>query len=303
MSAPPRGLLFSGERVRVGKFRARPADELFRKSGPARACLVVFPRTAVRIRHAGRPSVVGDPTRVIFYNAGQEYARSVIDPAGDMCDWFAYREEDVIDAFARHDEGARARGANPFVLTHGPGDPRTYALQRFVFEQVTRGAPDPLLVEETAFRVLARVAANAHRAPLPRRAQTPSRARRVALADALRARLAVRFGERASLGELARELGVSPFHLCRVFREETGHTVHGYLNAARLHHALERVTSGCDLTALGLELGFASHSHFTYAFRRMFGAPPSQASKILTARGTKRVQAWPRCEASSSVAS
>jgi AraC-like DNA-binding protein len=44
----------------------------------------------------------------------------------------------------------------------------------------------------------------------------------------------------------------------------------------RLRLALDRIDDeGCDLTALANELGFSSHSHFTDAFRSLFGAPPS----------------------------
>jgi AraC-like DNA-binding protein len=39
--------------------------------------------------------------------------------------------------------------------------------------------------------------------------------------------------------------------------------------------ALEPVLAGQDLSHTALSLGFDSHSHFTYAFRRAFGVPPS----------------------------
>ena len=35
-----------------------------------------------------------------------------------------------------------------------------------------------------------------------------------------------------------------------------------------------------DLTALALDLGFSSHSHFTAAFRRAFGRPPAEFRRI-----------------------
>jgi AraC-like DNA-binding protein len=49
-----------------------------------------------------------------------------------------------------------------------------------------------------------------------------------------------------------------------------------YLTRLRLRAALERLADGArDLTALALELGFSSHSHFADAFRREFGRTPS----------------------------
>jgi AraC-like DNA-binding protein len=286
---PLRGIAYVGERIRVGKFRAHPTDELFTNSGPTRACLLVFPRTAVRIRHAGKPSVVADPTRVMFYNAGQEYTRAAISPIGDSCDWLAFDEADVAEAIARFDPSAADRPLAPFARTHGPSDPHTYALQRLVHENASSGAPDALFVEEAALSVLARVVRNAHAHAVETRPATPSRARHARLANAARERLALEFTGRVSVVQLARALEVSVFHLCRVFRRETGHSIHAYVTALRLHHALERLSDGADLTTLGLELGFASHSHFSTSFRRMFGLPPSKASKILKARSLRDV--------------
>ena len=53
--------------------------------------------------------------------------------------------------------------------------------------------------------------------------------------------------------------------------------IHRYLTQLRLRSSLERLADGAnDLTALALELGFSSHSHFTDAFRREFGHAPSR---------------------------
>ena len=69
----------------------------------------------------------------------------------------------------------------------------------------------------------------------------------------------------------------SAFHLARVFRSETGFSVHGFRQALRLRSALDRLSAHRDdLTALALELGFSSHSHFSERFRNEFGVPPSQ---------------------------
>jgi AraC family transcriptional regulator len=53
----------------------------------------------------------------------------------------------------------------------------------------------------------------------------------------------------------------------------------------RLLLALERLEDGeRDLSRLALDLGYSSHSHFTAAFRRSFGTPPSAARKLLIVR-------------------
>ena len=97
-------------------------------------------------------------------------------------------------------------------------------------------------------------------------------------ADAVKAYLAAHLCERLTLDEIARAVAVSPFHLARIFQQHAGVPVHRYLTQLRLRAALEQLAGGAhDLTALALELGFSSHSHFTDAFRREFGCPPSAA--------------------------
>ena len=112
-------------------------------------------------------------------------------------------------------------------------------------------------------------AANTSSAP---RSEMPEGSRRELVERAKRV-LAETFRESLSLPVLAAHVGVSVFHLCRVFRRLTGFTLHGYRNALRLKAALENLSA--DLTGVALELGFSSHSHFTAAFRKEFGVTPS----------------------------
>jgi AraC-like DNA-binding protein len=88
--------------------------------------------------------------------------------------------------------------------------------------------------------------------------------------------LAARYRAPLSLDDVARAVHCSPYHLCRVFRRHTGTSIHQYLTRLRLRAALDRLMdAGPDLTRLALDAGFSSHSHFTTAFTREFGAPPS----------------------------
>ena len=65
-------------------------------------------------------------------------------------------------------------------------------------------------------------------------------------------------------------------HLARIFQQQTGVPVHRYLTQLRLRASLEQLADDVnDLTAVALDLGFSSHSHFTDAFRREFGHSPS----------------------------
>lgn len=78
----------------------------------------------------------------------------------------------------------------------------------------------------------------------------------------------------ASLAELA---GVSPEHLARTFRRETGLTVGQYVRRLRVERALHALDEGHDsLSRLALELGFSDQSHFTRVFRSHVGCTPGR---------------------------
>jgi AraC-like DNA-binding protein len=88
--------------------------------------------------------------------------------------------------------------------------------------------------------------------------------------------LAAEFSQRVRLIDVARAVHVSPAYLTDVFRRVEGLPVHRYLTRLRLARALVDLPHTSDLTALAIDLGFSSHSHFSFAFRRAFGITPSQ---------------------------
>jgi len=170
-------------------------------------------------------------------------------------------------------------------FAHAPADATTYLAQRRVFlDAATVPDADPLEVEERVLDLLDRVLklaygerAGSSKPRLPHAAD---------LADAAKQWVAPRVAERLTLTRIAAALGVSVFHLCRSFRRATGLTLNAYRDQVRLRVALERLEQGTrDLTCLALDLGYSSHSHFTAAFRRSFGRPPSQARNLLIVRG------------------
>jgi len=80
---------------------------------------------------------------------------------------------------------------------------------------------------------------------------------------------------RWTLAEVGAEVGVSPIYLTQAFKLVEGVPLYRYQLKLRLARALELVPKSDDLTETALDLGFSSHSHFTDAFRKAFGVPPS----------------------------
>jgi AraC family transcriptional regulator len=109
--------------------------------------------------------------------------------------------------------------------------------------------------------------------------------------DRAREMLASNPGGQQSLAEMARLAFVSPFHLARQFRLHTGRSLHAYRTGLRMAMALERLRQGePDLSALALDLGYSSQSHFSAVFRRAFGHAPGQVRTNLTARKAAAAQ-------------
>jgi AraC-like DNA-binding protein len=77
------------------------------------------------------------------------------------------------------------------------------------------------------------------------------------------------------LSDLARQVGVSPHHLSRVFQAETGLSLTRFRNRLRLRRALER---------LAADLGFADHAHLTRTAHELLGHTPTQLRRLLVAR-------------------
>jgi AraC family transcriptional regulator len=79
---------------------------------------------------------------------------------------------------------------------------------------------------------------------------------------------------RVRLAEISEAVGASPSHLAATFKESEQTTIHRYLVNLRLSRAASLLAGCDDLTTLALNLGFASQSHFSNAFRKWAGCPP-----------------------------
>ncbi|TBR39780.1 MULTISPECIES: helix-turn-helix domain-containing protein [Dyella] len=104
--------------------------------------------------------------------------------------------------------------------------------------------------------------------------------------------------ENVDIATLARLVGCSPFHLCRVFRAATGQSLRQFRLQQRLGAAVGRLGDGeDDLAAMACDLGFSSHSHMTDAFRRFLGLAPAQLREQLRQSDLRhwreRLQAYP----------
>jgi AraC-like DNA-binding protein len=76
------------------------------------------------------------------------------------------------------------------------------------------------------------------------------------------------------IAKLARRAGASVRTLERCFLAETGLPVGEWRRRVRLFHALRLLEAGTAVTEVALDVGYASTSAFSQAFKKMFGHSP-----------------------------
>ena len=106
---------------------------------------------------------------------------------------------------------------------------------------------------------------------LPLNAPLPQDARLARLCTSL-------FHEPQRQGDLdavAAQAGISRRTFTRLFRAQTGLGFAQWRQQARLLAAVARLADGQPVTRVALDLGYASPSAFTAAFRRVLGEVPS----------------------------
>src|SRR5262245_4719226 len=242
---------------------------------------IVLMRHGAFCRHFGRRHTTADVNQAMFFSTGSTYRVSHPADCGDRGTVFVVATRALNDIVRELDPDVDGRPDRPFPFDAGPCDTATFWRHRGFVHRLEAAATqplEPLWADVAALQLVADVLEAAfqqhQRVPRHRRRGTDDdHADRV---EAAKTYLAGRLGERVTLDEVANSVHLSPFHFARVFQQRVGVPVHRYLTRLRLRAALDRLIGGADdLTALALELGFSSHSHFTDAFRAEFGHPPS----------------------------
>lgn len=242
--------------------------------------VISFVHAGTFVLHSQGRSELIDPTAVLLYNPWEPFRSSHPFGCHDHGSAVVIRRDALLDVLRHHDPAAEERFAALFTASYVRGLSRALLRQRLLVRSLERSGPrDPLAFEAAFLKLMGEVAAESccqQGVDRPTGPLESARSRRRYVEDA-KILLQERFRERLHLEDIARALYVSTFHLCRLFKEETGMPIHHYLNRFRLRAALDPVMEGtADLSALALDLGFSSHSHFTAAFRREFGLSPRE---------------------------
>jgi len=86
--------------------------------------------------------------------------------------------------------------------------------------------------------------------------------------------------DRITVNELAESIGISPTHLSRIFKQETGISVSEYIRQRKIDMAKNLLRfSNYDFVEIAVMLSYSSQSHFIQHFRSQTGMTPKAYRK------------------------
>jgi AraC-like DNA-binding protein len=245
-----------------GECRHRSAEEC------TSATYLVFPYDGLYVRHVGGEEVVAEPNQILFFNRDESYRISHPVAGGDACLSLLLDEP-----FLRELAPTAQLRQGSVLAFHRPRlriDPRAQVLAALLRHSLRQGAIETLEAETLVLTLVRRALGErtSHAAGAsPGRQKLVDRAKIVLMSDLAR---------RWTLAEIAADVGVSPVYLTQVFQQVEAVPLYRYHLRLRLARALDLLGRYDDLTALGLDLGFSSHSHFSAAFRQAYGRTPAE---------------------------
>jgi AraC family transcriptional regulator len=229
---------------------------------------LVFPYRGVYVRHLGHDQAVAEANQVLFFNAGEGYRVSHPVLGGDASLVLIISEPQLRE-LAPH-VFLRDGATLAFRQQRLRIDPRAQALVALLRHSLRQNIAEPLEAESLALTLVQRALGlrTTHAA-----GASMSRQR---LVDRVKLVLTSDLARRWTLAEIAAEVRGSPVYLTQVFQQVEGVPLYRYQLRLRLARALDLLAQYDDLTTLGLDLGFSSHSHFSAAFREAYGRSPSE---------------------------
>ena len=277
---PVEQMLFYGEIVKIGRFDCPAEHDCFARTAPLNNDLFVFTRKPLWWRRGEGAYSFAEPGAALLHRAGREVERRDVGLGGDFTDWFGIRSDVFEETLARHGLHDPDVTEKTVTLVTDPG----FRLRETqLVASLQQRKPSQFAVDEAALALFDTVCAGLS---VEQHQHGPTgmttRARRRRLVDRTRALLDDldrnhgNIERSPGLTEIARDVGTSVYHLCRVFRAECGMTLHAYRQRQRLGRAIDlMMTRRQDLTTLAQDLGYSSHSHFSRVFRQHLGVAPS----------------------------
>jgi AraC-like DNA-binding protein len=278
-----RKTLFASETLQIGLFHAQPASDACGDVERQTLHAMVLPVSGVFSKHdAPGRCVVGTPSYAVFFAADAPYRIGYPGAVGDRALVLRFGEALAADQVT-------SCGSGEPVASHGLLPPHAMLLRNLLWARLQTTGADKLESEVLGLDLLSMSLSSMGAGGPPLRRSALARRRRAV--ERVKEAVAIAPAERWSVAKLATVANLSPFHLCHIFRQLVGTSIYDYVLHERLAHTLDAVLDGGDdLTAIALDAGFASHSHFTARFRRFFGCTPTALRRIATAEHAAKLR-------------
>jgi AraC family transcriptional regulator len=280
-----RKVLLESKTLQIGLFESRPSSDACGDVERQSLNAIVLPFAGLFAKHeAPGRHVTGTPSHAIYFAANAPYRISFPGGIGDRA--ITLRFADALAPEQTCDGAAASQGLLPA---------KAMMLRNLLWTRLEKGEADDFEAEALGLDLLNISLASVRSGKLPVRASAQARRRRAL--ERVKEAVASAPSNKWNVADLADLANLSPFHLCHVFRDMVGTSIYEYVLHERLAQSLDAVLDcGGDLTAIALDAGFASHSHFTARFKSFFGCTPAalrrvassaqvaELRKILTAR-------------------
>ncbi|GAB5495586.1 MAG: hypothetical protein Phyf2KO_06660 [Phycisphaerales bacterium] len=241
--------------------------------------IVAFSTTPIEATFEGNWPAMLDRSTVATPPAGAGYKRVPVTEQGHVVSWISATPETMAEIVAHRDESARTNPNAPFSLATTPTDIIASAGMTWLSQMLfgSHSQIDPMQLDESAITILDRIAFRSAECLGKRTTQRgATRRKHREIANETCKLIATRFGEKLSISDLSSLLGLSPAYLSRVFRWNTGQSIHQHLICTRLLHAMDMLGSNRgSLAWVAARCGFASHAHLTSSCTTLLGSPPS----------------------------
>lgn len=229
---------------------------------------VCLPYRGFGIWHVEGSDVAADTNQVLFVRGGEPYRLS--GPVrGGYAELIITPEVEILSEILGVD-GKQLFEHRLFRQRHTLADPAVQALRTQFLHLCASGGVQQLAAEEHVVALLQATLRQQVKGTRTSSASTERLVRRT------KQYLEEHLPHPMRLQDVARAVGASPAYLTHIFSKVEGRSLHQYVTQIRLARALAELPRADDLTAVALDNGFSSHSHFTATFRRTFGYTPSQ---------------------------
>lgn len=224
-------------------------------------CLLLDGDYAERL---GRRTVAYKPLTVVFHPPGTEHHDEIGDRGGRFFS---------VEVGGRWLELLREYAPAPSSSFDLTGGDLAWLAVRMYREFGAGDAASQLAIQGLLLEMLAAVA----RAPCAAESSEPAWLAKAT--DLLHAE----FRNSLTIGRIARQAGVHPCHLTRVFRQFKRQGVGEYVHRLRVQFACRQLADpGVGLADLALSAGFSDQSHFNRVFKQLTGMTPGAFRRQLT---------------------